>query len=108
MPSKVRPHKERFPDYGISRTDIRYGSNAEKIFYYAAFVKAPFTYEDHMSIRVRPIRKDMWKDSAKRLVALGFVSLNEGKYEITPLGTQAIRWLGARNASRPDRNNINA
>ena len=108
MPSKPKSHKERFPDYGVSRNDVRYGSNGEKIFYYAAFNKGSFTYEDHMAIRVKPIRKDMWKEAANRLVLLGFLSSNVNKYEITPLGTQAISWLGALNASRPDRNNISA
>lgn len=102
MPRQV-PHQERFPDYGVPHKDIRYGSKAEKIFYYAAFAKKPFTYEDHMSLRFKDIRKDLWKESAKRLVYLGFLSVEDNVYMITPLGLYSIRMLGKRNASRRER-----
>jgi hypothetical protein len=102
MPRQI-PHQERFPDYGVSHKDIRYGSYIEKIFYYAVFAKKPFTYEDHMSLRTKDIRKDTWKDCAKRLVSLGFLSAKDNVYMITPLGLYSIRMLGKRNASRRER-----
>jgi len=101
MPSKELPWAIRYPDYGVPFKVISYGSYAQILIYYADFKKGPFSYEDHMTLRSKEIRKDSWVSSAKKLVGLQWLKqLDDGKYVITPLGSQAVRRIGNRNAIR--------
>jgi hypothetical protein len=101
MPGKPVPHAIRFPDYGVPFKVIAYGSYAQMLIYYAHFKKGPFTYADHMSMRFRQIRKDMWVIAAKKLVGLGWMNeVSDGVYQITKEGSDAVRRIGNRNAIR--------
>jgi hypothetical protein len=101
MPSNKVPHAIRYPDYGIPFRVIAYGSYAQIIMYYAQFKKSSFTYADHMNLRGIPINKYVWGGAVKKLVGLGWITqTNKDEYVITELGSQAVRSIGSRNATR--------
>jgi hypothetical protein len=104
MPSKPRPHAERYPDFGISKKDIPYGSFPKRLLYYARFRMEQFTWEEYRDFRGDAERvKDSFTRAVKKLVSMGFVVVSGDGFIITPDGMQAVRSIGARDSLRADR-----
>lgn len=85
---------------------IPYRSWAEKILIYATFisrVRPPgvFSYGDYRDFLLGPPpRKDAFDRAIKRLLGYGFVATQQnGRYNITVKGNDAVRRIAKRNVS---------
>lgn len=107
MPSKSKnPHRERFPDYGVPYSMIRYGTCAERVLYYAKFKKTYFSFEEYKKFYCKELRTDTYRDAVDKLCSNGWLHMREdGKTRITPAGASAILAIAARNARNPKRKN---
>lgn len=105
MPSKQIPHAVRYPDFGISKQDIPYGSLPKRLLYYARFRMEKFTFETYRGFRcdTRP-SKESFARAVKKLVSMGFLVVSGDGFIITPDGLQAVRKIGARDSLRAERN----
>lgn len=104
MPSKPKPHAERYPDFGISKKDIPYGSVQKRVLYYARFRMDKFTWEEYRSFRNDSQKaKESFNRAVKKLVSMGFLVVSGDGFIVTHIGTQAVRLIGSRDSLRPDR-----
>ena len=104
MPSKPKPHAERYPDFGISKKDIPYGSVPKRLLYYARFRMDKFTWDEYRDFRGDSQRaKESFTRAIKKLVLMGFLVVSGDGFIISPDGMKAVRLIAARDSLRPDR-----
>ncbi len=104
MPGNPIPHAERYPDFGISKHDIPYGSLNKRLLYYARFCMEKFTFDKYRDFRsdARP-SKQSFARAVKVLVSMGFLVVSGDGFIITPDGVKAVRKIGSRDSMRADR-----
>jgi hypothetical protein len=104
MAGKQIPHTERYPDFGISKKDIPYGSIQKRLLYYGRFRMDKFTWDEYRDFRGDSQRaKESFIRAAKKLVSMGFLVVSGDGFILTPEGFKAVRLIAARDSLRPDR-----
>ena len=97
-------HKNRYPDFGISKKEIPYGSVAKRVLYYARFRMEKFTWEEYKEFREDKERaRRSFMVATKKLASMGFITSSGDGFIVTANGVQAVRLIGARDSLRVDR-----